>query len=123
MSDQLPPLLLYLPTDFLDLCCLIFSFATLIGRYIYVGGTCKRRRLIFPRLVHVLVTSRLDSCNALLYGLPDYLIQRLQYVLNAAAKVITCERTFDHVTPLLIELHWLPVRQRIVFTISVIVHP
>ena len=68
-------------------------------------------------LVHALVTSHLDHCNALLYGLPDYLIQRLQYVLNTAAKVITCKRKFDHVTPLLIELHWLPVRQRIVFKI------
>ena len=56
-------------------------------------------------LVHALVTSRLDHCNSLLYGLPDYLIQRLQYVMNAAAKVITCKRKFDHVTPLLIELH------------------
>ena len=61
-----------------------------------------------------LVTSRLDHCKALLYGLPDFLIQRLQYVINAAAKRITCKRKFDHVTPLLIELHWLPVRQRIV---------
>ena len=68
-------------------------------------------------LVHALVTSRLDHCNALLYGLPGYLIQRLQYVLNAAAIIITCKRKFDHVTPLLIELHWLPVRQRIVFKI------
>ena len=68
-------------------------------------------------LVHALVTSPLDHCNSLLYGLPDYLIQRLQYVMNAAAKVITCKRKFDHVTPLLIELHWLPVRQRIVFKI------
>ena len=67
--------------------------------------------------VHASVTSRLDHCNSLLYGLPDYLIQRLQYVMNAAAKVITCKRKFDHVTPLLIELHWLPVRQRIVFKI------
>ena len=37
--------------------------------------------------------------------------------MNAAAKVITYKRKFDHVTPLLIELHWLPVRQRIVFKI------
>ena len=67
--------------------------------------------------MHALVTFRVDHCNSLLYGLPDYLIQRLQYVMNAAAKVITCKRKFDHVTPLLIELHWLPVRQRIVFKI------
>ena len=68
-------------------------------------------------LVHVLVMSRWDHCNSLLYGLPDYLIQRLRYVMNAAAKVITCKQKLDHVTPLLIELHWLPVRQRIIFKI------
>ena len=68
-------------------------------------------------LLLVVVTSRLDYCNAVLYGLPDYLIQRLQYVMNAVAKVIICKRKFDHVTRLLIELHWLPVRQRIVFKI------
>ena len=64
------------------------------------------------------VSSRVSSLTGAgtrrYYGLPDYLIQRLQYVMNAAAKVITCKRKFDHVTPLLIELHWLPVRQRIV---------
>lgn len=49
--------------------------------------------------------------------LPDCLIQRLQYVMNAAAKVITCKRKFDHVAPLLMELHWLPIRQRSVFNI------
>ena len=68
-------------------------------------------------LVHVLVMSLLDHCNSLLYGLPDYLIQRLQYVMNAAAEEITCKQKLDHVTPLLIELHWLPVRQRIIFKI------
>ena len=68
-------------------------------------------------LVHALVTYHLDHCNSLLYGLPDCLIQRPQYVMDATAKAITCKRKFDHVTPLLIELHWLPVRQRIVFKI------
>ena len=55
--------------------------------------------------------------TSLLYGLPNYLIQRLQHVMNAAAKLITCKRKLDNVTPLLIKLHWLPVRQRIVFKI------
>ena len=39
------------------------------------------------------------------------------YNMNAAAKVITCKRKFDHVTPLIIVLHWLPVRQRMVFKV------
>ena len=37
--------------------------------------------------------------------------------MNAAAKGITCKQKLDHITPLLIELHWLPVRQRIIFKI------
>ena len=68
-------------------------------------------------LVHAFVTSRIDNCNALLYGLPSYLIERLQYVLNAAARVIFLSRKADHVTPLLMDLHWLPVEQRINFKI------
>ena len=68
-------------------------------------------------LVHAFVTSWIDSCNALLFGLPNFLIQRLQYVLNSAARVIARSRKFDHITPLLIELHWLPVEQRIIFKI------
>ena len=38
--------------------------------------------------VHAFVTSKLDYCNALLYGLPKYQLQRLQYVQNTAARVV-----------------------------------
>ena len=68
-------------------------------------------------LVHALVTSGLDSDNALLFGLPDYLIQRLHYVLHSGARLVTLTRKFDHVTPILINLHWLPVQQRIILKI------
>lgn len=68
-------------------------------------------------LVNAFVTSRIDSCNSLLYDLPNYLIQRLQYALNSAARLISMSRKADHITPLLIELHWLPVEQRINFKI------
>ena len=49
----------------------------------------------------------LGLIHALLFGLPNFLIQRLQYVLNSAARVIAHSRKFHHVTPFLIELHWL----------------
>ena len=67
--------------------------------------------------MHALVTSRIGSSNALLFGLPNFFIQHLQYVLNSAARVIARSWKFDHITPLLIELHWLPVEQRIIFKI------
>ena len=68
-------------------------------------------------LAHAFLTCRLDNGNALLYGLPKYLIAKLQAVLNCAARLILCKQKYDHATPLLIQLHWLPVSQRIVFKI------
>ena len=66
-------------------------------------------------LVHAFVTCRLDNENALLYGLPKYLIEKLQAALNCVARLILCKKKYDHETPLLIQPHWLPVSQRIIF--------
>ena len=68
-------------------------------------------------VVHAFVTAKLDSCNSLLYGLPQHLISRLQSMQNTAARVVTRTRKFDHITPVLKQPHWLPVRYRIVFII------
>ena len=64
-----------------------------------------------------LVTSRFDYCNGLLCGIPEELICKLQRVQNNAARVITLTKKYDHITPVLKELHWLPVRKRIEFKI------
>ncbi|KXJ15782.1 RNA-directed DNA polymerase from mobile element jockey [Exaiptasia diaphana] len=69
------------------------------------------------RLVHAWVSSRLDSCNSLLYGLPKAVIDRLQHIQNSAARLVTKSKKSDHVTPLLKELHWLTIRKRIQFKI------
>ena len=68
-------------------------------------------------LVHAFITSHLDYCNGLLYGLPDCLLNKLQRVQNACAGLIFKEQKFCHVTPLIYELHWLPIRYRIEFKI------
>ena len=78
-----------------------------IRKYVSVENT--------KTLVHAFVTCRLDNVNALLYGLPtEYLIAKLQVVLNCAARLILCKQKYDHATPLLIQLHCLPVSQRII---------
>ncbi|KAL9959480.1 hypothetical protein ACROYT_G032807 [Oculina patagonica] len=68
-------------------------------------------------LVHAFVTSHLDYCNSLLSGLPQYQYDRLQRVLNAAARVVCLLPKFDHITPILSRLHWLLVRYRVTFKI------
>jgi len=68
-------------------------------------------------LVNAFITSKLDFCNSLLYGLPKVSLQRLQYIQNAAARLVTFSRKQEHITPVLYNLHWLPVEQRIQFKI------
>ena len=73
-------------------------------------------------LVNCLVTSKLDYCNSLLYGVHDYQIDRLQRCHNNAARVITLSRKYDHITPMLYQLHWLPVKYRIIYKVLVTAH-
>ena len=64
--------------------------------------------------------SRVDYCNSLYYGLPDYQLHKLQRVLNSSARLVLCAPRSCHITPLLRELHWLPVRSRIEFKLLLI---
>ena len=63
------------------------------------------------------MTSRLDYCNGLLCGITDELLCRLQKVQNNAARVVSGSKKYDHITPVLKDLHWLPIRKRIEFKI------
>ena len=64
-------------------------------------------------LIQAFILSRLDYANALYFGLPDSLIQKLQHVQNAAARLVCQVRKYDHIKPVLKSLHSLPVRQHI----------
>ena len=43
----------------------------------------------------------------------------MQKVQNMAARVVSRVSKFDHITPILYQLHWLPIEQRIIFRILV----
>ena len=68
-------------------------------------------------LIHAFVTSKLDHCNSLLYNVPKNVIKKLQLVQNAATRLITRSKKCDHFTPILFDLYWLPVSERIQFKI------
>ena len=61
--------------------------------------------------------SRLDYCNSVLYSLPWSRLQLLQSVLNSAARLIRGLKRFDPISPVLIDLHWLPYPQRVKYKV------
>lgn len=72
-------------------------------------------------MVHSMITSKLDYCNAILYGLPDCDLNRLYSVQKLAARLITGTKKYDHISPVLEKLHWLPIKMRIEYKILLLV--
>jgi hypothetical protein len=72
-------------------------------------------------LVNALVISRIDYCSSILHSLPAVILKRVQKVQNAAARVVLCRKKMDRASPLLLELNWLPVAERVARKIATIV--
>ena len=72
-------------------------------------------------LVNAFVMSRLNYCNSLCHGINECQLNKVQHIQNAAARLVTDTRNYDHITPVLRNLHWLPIRQRIVFKLATMV--
>ena len=73
-------------------------------------------------LVHALMVTKVDYCSSVLSGISGQLLQRLQSVFNAAARLVYSARKSEHITPLLRELHWLKVPERIQFRLCVLAY-
>ena len=69
-----------------------------------------------------MVSSRLDYCNSLLYGMTDCNISKLQRVQNSLARLATNNNSRCHITPVLAEFHWLPVSARIEYNVALLAY-
>lgn len=94
--------------------------------YKYLSDIGKIRKLLSKKhtemLVHSAITSRLDYCNSLLYGVNKTVLNKLQMVQNAAARLISLRRKRESVSDVLHNLHWLRVEARIVFKLLLLVY-
>ena len=90
--------------------------------WIAICPFCYVNRYTAKIVACTIVSSRFDYCNALLAGMSEFNLNKLQHVQNTLAHVVTglCRR--DHITPALKELHWLPIRARITFKVVTVVY-
>ena len=94
--------------------------------FFHLRNIAKIRKFLSYRqcevLIHAFISSKWDHCNVLLlYGLQKSQVKRLQYKQNSAARLLTSTSRYEHVTPVLRSLHWLPVSARIDFKILLLV--
>ena len=100
----------------------------------YISGVCRSthfhlrnigriRHLLFydacAQLIHALISIRLDYCNSLLYNLSKGSIERLQKIQNQAARILTKTPRCEHISEVLVSLHWLKIEQRIIYKILI----
>ena len=80
----------------------------------YLNGDFIKRSVIKS------IISRVDYCNSVYNNLPKLQLRKLQMVLNRAGRLIKGIPPRERITPVLIELHWLPIKARIVFMLCVL---
>jgi hypothetical protein len=112
------------------------EFDTSLTMSLFVSKTCRACFLVLRMLRQIratlnkqsasllcnaLVCSRIDYCNSLLYGTNQDSRDKLQRVLNLAARIITGLRRQDHISPALVQLGWLKINERIMMKIAVLV--
>ena len=71
---------------------------------------------------HSSMSTRLDYCNGLLHGFPTNLVAKLQSILNTADRLVTKTRKYEHITQVMINLHWLPIQYIIPFKLLLLIY-
>ena len=87
--------------------------------YFHLRNICGIRNILSndacAQMIHSFVTVCLDYCNSILYGLPDNSLHHLQNFPNTATRILSRLPGFSHISATLGDLHWLPMRYRIMF--------
>ena len=73
-------------------------------------------------LVRATVIGHIDYCNSLLFKIPAVHIAKLQRIQNSAARLVYYIPRFEHITPVLYRLHWLPVSFRIEYKVLILTY-
>ena len=105
----------------MDMSIFVSSLCKSLNQQLHIIGNIRPflTTAVTKTLVTSLILSRMDYCNILLVGLPKYKLEKIQKIQNHAARLITQGRKSDHITPILKDLHWLPVEYRIQYKLAV----
>ena len=110
-----------LPEKWINICAAFLENIFIDILLIWLKGLPIRKYLsndATKELVHALVTSRLGMENFLLYGLPDLQIKRFNRLQNIAPRIITRTKLTEHIFSVPRDLHWLAIKDRIIFKIQ-----
>ena len=108
-----------------------FSFSEHVKRtckacFLQMRDLCRIRQYLTMEVAvlaaNALVSSRLDYCNSLFRSLSCFNLHKLQSIQNTLARIVTNHRRYAHVTPILKQLHWLPVKYRCMFKTATLVY-
>ena len=77
---------------------------------------------IAEKMMYFSIASNLDSCNSLLYGAKCYKISQLHLYQNNDARMLSLRRKFDHIIPVLNDLHWLLFEQRVEYKVLLLTY-
>ena len=127
ISSQSVPLLAILASS-LTLTCLSLIKSNLYPNLVIFNiRDIRRIRHLLPlsaatALANSLVSSKLDYCNSLYSGISQVNLNKLQRIQNSLARVITNTSKYQHITPILKKLHWLPIKQRIDYKLCLLTY-
>ena len=127
ISSQSVPLLAILASS-LTLTCLSLIKSKSVSKSCHFHiRDIRRIRHLLPlsaatALANSLVSSKLDYCNSLYSGISQVNLNKLQRIQNSLARVITNTSKYQHITPILKKLHWLPIKQRIDYKLCLLTY-